>query len=163
MMVEPTGASSRSMKVRNSGTAPLERITPPPTSTMGRWDWAMNSSSLSMSPWSGSGLFSSRLERRSRVASRPWLACSARGRYWYSPSVAVIFLAMSTSTGPGRPDRAMAKASRITSASSFTSFTRKLHLVMGMVIPVMSTSWKESLPMRFSLTLQVMNTTGEES
>ena len=29
--------------------------------------------------------------------------------------------------------------------------------------PVMSTSWKESLPIRFSLTLQVMNTTGEES
>ena len=163
MMVEPTGASRVSINLRNSGTAPLERITPPPTSTIGRWDWAMSSSNLSISPRLGSGFFRSRLDRRSRVASRPWLGCSARGRYWYSPWIAVTFLAISTSTGPGRPERAMANASRMTSASSFTSFTRKLHLVMGMVMPVMSTSWKESLPMRFSLTLQVINTTGEES
>ena len=32
-----------------------------------------------------------------------------------------------------------------------------------LAMPVMSTSWKASLPMRFWLTLQVMKTTGDES
>ena len=34
---------------------------------------------------------------------------------------------------------------------------------MGMDTPVISTSWKASFPMRLLATLQVMNTTGEES
>lgn len=34
---------------------------------------------------------------------------------------------------------------------------------MGMAMPVISTSWKASFPKRFSPTLQVMNTTGDES
>ena len=34
---------------------------------------------------------------------------------------------------------------------------------MGMAMPVMSTSWKASLPSVLSPTLQVRNTTGEES
>ena len=36
-------------------------------------------------------------------------------------------------------------------------------LVMGMAMPVMSTSWKASLPRVCSVTLQVMKTMGEES
>src|SRR5438034_922948 len=42
---------------------------------------------------------------------------------------------MSTSTGPGRPVRAMWNASESTLGSSSPSFTRKLCLVMGMVMP----------------------------
>ena len=40
---------------------------------------------------------------------------------------------------------------------------RETHFVIGMEMPVISTSWKESLPIRFSLTLQVMKTMGELS
>jgi hypothetical protein len=40
----------------------------------------------------------------------------------------------------------MWNASRIVSATSPGSFTRKLCFVIGIVIPVMSASWKASLP-----------------
>ena len=52
---------------------------------------------------------------------------------------------------------------RTVSARSFTSFTIKLCLVIGMVMPQMSISWKESLPKKFSPTLPVMATMGTES
>jgi hypothetical protein len=51
---------------------------------------------------------------------------------------------MSTTTGPGRPLRAMWKAFFITSARSRTSFTRKLCLTIGRVMPTVSHSWKAS-------------------
>ena len=53
---------------------------------------------------------------------------------------------MSTSTGPGRPDAAMWNASAITRGMSLPSRTRKLCLVIGMVMPEMSASWKASVP-----------------
>ena len=43
------------------------------------------------------------------------------------------------------------------------SRTRKVAFVIGMAMPVMSTSWKASLPSVASVTLQVRKTTGEES
>ena len=75
----------------------------------------------------------------------------------------MTFFKKSMSTGPGRPLAATAKAWRMVSGMLWASRTRKAALVMGMAMPVISTSWKASLPSRFSPTLQVMNTTGEES
>ena len=49
-------------------------------------------------------------------------------------------LVMSTSTGPGRPESAIWKALRTVGAMSSARVTRKLCLVMGSVMPVMSTS-----------------------
>ena len=57
-------------------------------------------------------------------------------------------LAMSTSTGPGRPVEAMWKASTMVRGMSSGSVTRKLCLVIGMVMPEMSASWKASVPIR---------------
>ena len=56
-------------------------------------------------------------------------------------------LGMSTTTGPGRPVRAMWKAFFMVSASSRTSLTRKLCLTMGRVMPTVSHSWNASVPM----------------
>ena len=58
----------------------------------------------------------------------------------YSVSAAVTSFVMSTSTGPGRPLRAIRNARRNTPASSFTSFTIKLYLVIGMLMPAISIS-----------------------
>ncbi len=55
-------------------------------------------------------------------------------------------LAMSTSTGPGRPVEAMWNASAIVRGISAGSVTRKLCLVIGIVMPRMSASWKASVP-----------------
>ena len=54
---------------------------------------------------------------------------------------------MSTTTGLGRPERAMWKAFLIVSARSRGSLTRKLCLTMGRVMPTVSHSWKASRPM----------------
>jgi hypothetical protein len=70
---------------------------------------------------------------------------------------------MSTSTGPGRSARAIAKASRSVRATSLASVTRALCLVIGSVMPVMSVSWNASLPSSLEGTFPVMNTVGIES
>ena len=66
-------------------------------------------------------------------------------------------------TGPGRPVEAMWNASRTLSAMSAGSFTRKLCFVMGIVMPVMSASWKASLPTTGVGTCPVIATSGTES
>ena len=81
----------------------------------------------------------------------------------YSHRVFWISLGISTSTGPGLPDFAMVNASRRVSASRRMSLTMKLCLVMGMVMPVMSTSWKQSRPIRSQGTFPVIATMGTES
>ena len=70
---------------------------------------------------------------------------------------------MSTRTGPGRPVVAMWKASRIVRGMSAAEVTRKLCLVTDWVIPVVSHSWKASLPMAAVGTWPVMTTSGMES
>ena len=55
---------------------------------------------------------------------------------------------MSTRTGPGRPVEATWKASPMVRAMSSGLVTRKLCLVIGIVIPEMSASWKPSVPIR---------------
>ncbi len=70
---------------------------------------------------------------------------------------------MSTRTGPGRPVLARWNASAITLGMSAGSVTRKLCLVIGMVMPQMSASWKASVPMRPRVCCPVMATTGTES
>ena len=70
---------------------------------------------------------------------------------------------MSTTTGPGRPLRAMWKAFFITPARSRTSFTRKLCLTMGRVMPTVSHSWKASRPIAAVGTCPVTITIGIES
>ena len=67
---------------------------------------------------------------------------------------------MSTRTGPGRPERAIWKASRTAGAMSSARVTRKLCLVMGRVMPVMSISWKASVPRTLEETWPVMATMG---
>ena len=59
---------------------------------------------------------------------------------------------MSTSTGPGRPVDAMWNASAIVRGMSAGSVTRKLCLVIGIVMPRMSASWKASVPMALAPT-----------
>ena len=70
---------------------------------------------------------------------------------------------MSTRTGPGRPVRAISKASRIVRAMWRASVTSELCLVIGRVMPVTSTSWKASEPRTLEETWPVMKTVGEES
>ena len=70
---------------------------------------------------------------------------------------------MSTSTGPGRPERAITNASRIVCAMWRTSVTSELCLVIGSVMPVTSVSWNASLPSTFEETCPVMKTVGDES
>ncbi len=70
---------------------------------------------------------------------------------------------MSTRTGPVRPVLASWNACRMDEASWFTSRTMKLCFVMGIVIPMMSVSWKASLPHRSLLTWAVIATIGVES
>ena len=70
---------------------------------------------------------------------------------------------MSISTGPGRPLAAIANASRTAAATSAARVTRKLCLVIGSVMPVMSVSWNASEPMSALPTCPVMQTIGDES
>ena len=75
----------------------------------------------------------------------------------------IASLAMSTSTGPGRPVPARWKASAIVRAMSSAFVTRKLCLVTGSVMPEMSASWKPSVPIRLVDTWPVIATSGTES
>src|SRR5207247_9457270 len=69
---------------------------------------------------------------------------------------------MSTSTGPGRPDFAIRKASRIAGAMLRASVTRALCLVIGSVMPVTSVSWNASVPSSFEGNCPVMKNVGME-
>ncbi|MGC8918686.1 hypothetical protein AB7952_06575 [Streptomyces sp. PG2] len=53
---------------------------------------------------------------------------------------------MSTRTGPGRPVEATWKAWAITRGMSSALVTSQLCLVIGMLMPTMSASWKASVP-----------------
>ena len=75
----------------------------------------------------------------------------------------VTSFGMSTSTGPGRPVRAMWNAFFIVGARSLTSFTRKLCLTHGRVMPTVSHSWNASSPIAWVGTWPVMITIGIES
>lgn len=70
---------------------------------------------------------------------------------------------MSTRTGPGRPVEAMRKASAMVRGISAASVTRKLCLVIGMVMPQMSASWKASVPIALDATWPVIATMATES
>src|SRR5918996_3020313 len=72
-------------------------------------------------------------------------------------------LGMSTRTGPGRPVAARWKASAIRCGISSGSVTRKLCLVIGIVMPRMSASWKASVPIAALGTCPVTATIGTES
>jgi hypothetical protein len=71
--------------------------------------------------------------------------------------------ATSTSTGPGRPVEAMWKASAMVRGMSSGLVTRKLCLVIGIVMPRMSASWKASVPIIEAPTWPVTATIGTES
>ena len=72
-------------------------------------------------------------------------------------------LGTSISTGPGRPVVATWKASATTRGMSAPSVISQLCLVMPMVMPVMSLSWKASVPMAAVATCPVTTTSGIES
>src|SRR5690625_7646649 len=74
----------------------------------------------------------------------------------------MALLAMSTSTGPGRPVLAMWNASAIRAGISAGSVIRKECLVIGMVMPTMSASWNASVPIADAPTWQVIATIGTE-
>ena len=56
---------------------------------------------------------------------------------------------MSTKTGPGLPVVATWKASCKILGKSFMSLTNQLCFVHGLVIPVVSHSWKASVPIKW--------------
>ena len=66
-------------------------------------------------------------------------------------------------TGPGRPVEAMWNASWTIPGSSAGLLTRYECFTIGSVMPVMSASWKASVPIRSLRTCQVMATSGDES
>ena len=70
---------------------------------------------------------------------------------------------MSIRTGPGRPVRARWKASRIARGISSGCWIMKECLTIGMVMPIVSASWKPSVPSSSVRTWPVMKTTGTES
>ena len=70
---------------------------------------------------------------------------------------------MSTRTGPGRPLRATWKASWIARGSSCGVWIMKECLTIGIVMPIVSASWKPSVPSSSVRTWPVMNTHGTES
>ena len=72
-------------------------------------------------------------------------------------------LVTSTRTGPGRPVVAMRYAAAIVAGMSSGLVTRKECLVIGIVIPTMSTSWKASVPMSVENTWPVIASRGTES
>src|SRR5205085_717685 len=69
----------------------------------------------------------------------------------------------SMSTGPGRPVRAMWKASWIAVGISRGSWIISECLTIGIVMPVTSASWKPSVPIKSVRTWPVMKTVGTES
>ncbi len=70
---------------------------------------------------------------------------------------------MSRRTGPGRPVVAMWKASRTARGMSCAEVTSSLCLVTDVVMPVVSHSWKASVPSAVDGTCPVMTTIGIES
>ncbi len=72
-------------------------------------------------------------------------------------------LGMSTSTGPGRPVVAMWNASWMTRGMSWADVISSLCLVTDRVIPMVSHSWKASVPIAIEGTWPVMTTMGIES
>src|SRR5436309_2646166 len=83
--------------------------------------------------------------------------------YENSNSASCRSFGMSISTGPGRPLRAMWNASLITRGMSSTRSTSQECFTIGIVMPVMSASWKASVPIRWVGTWPVMQTIGVES
>src|SRR5688500_16744694 len=72
-------------------------------------------------------------------------------------------LAVSTSTVTGRSVAAMWSVWAITRGMSSALVIRKLCLVIGMVMPTMSASWKASVPIALEATWPVIATIGTES
>ena len=70
---------------------------------------------------------------------------------------------MSTTTGPGRPERATWNASWIMRGSSSGCRSMKECFTIGIVMPIMSASWKPSVPSSSVRTWPVMKTVGTES
>ena len=66
-------------------------------------------------------------------------------------------------SGPGLPVVATSKASCIILVRSFMSLTNQLCFVHGLVIPVVSHSWKASVPIKWVGTCPEMQTKGTES
>ena len=146
IMVQPIGASIFSASARTSAPA-LSVMAPPPMYRYGFFAARIISIACSISHASGEG-----------TTSFATGACAV-----YSYSAFCTSFGMSTKTGPGLPDFAIWNAPRMVSARSSTCFTRKLCLVIGMVTPVISTSWKLSLPIREFGTFPVIATSGTES
>ena len=70
---------------------------------------------------------------------------------------------MSTSTGPGRPVRAMWNASCTTRGISAGCWMTNECLTIGIVMPNVSASWKPSVPSSSVRTWPVKATSGTES
>ena len=67
---------------------------------------------------------------------------------------------MSTTTGPGRPLRAMSNAVRIVISTLASSVTRKTFFAQAAMMLKTGASWKASVPIAARGTCPVMNTTG---
>ena len=94
----------------------------------------------------------------------PGRSSSSTDEGQYHSMVALeMSLGRSISTGPGRPVVATWKAAATTRGISSTSLMSQLCLVMPMVTPVMSHSWKASVPMEAVATWPDTTMSGVES
>ena len=140
-MPSSVSATGRAGLLRRSPAAPARRrtrITPAPARISGR------SAFVDQLGRAGEAL---RVGRRA-AACRPGQVHASRAsgsRSWPAARPCRCRRA----PGPGRPERAITKASRIVRARSRTSVTSALCLVIGSVMPVTSISWKASVPRTF--------------
>ncbi len=113
------GSPARRTKQAAASVAP-EAATPPPRRQMGRLDSASMRAAWFRASVAGASRGSGP-PGSGRASRATWAVCTSLG--------------MSTSTGPGRPEAAMRKASGMIRASSPAERTRKLCLVTGMLMP----------------------------
>ena len=125
-----TGKSAFWASSSSSSCAPL-LTAPPPTSSTGRC--ALFSTAAACCSCSG-------------VACGSSSAAEAALGSLHSSSSTCTLLGISTSTGPGLPSCAKANALRNAGSSSSLLRTSMLYLVIGIVTPTISISWKESRP-----------------
>ena len=90
-------------------------------------------------------------------------AAAASPLPWKTPSQFCTSFGMSTTTGPGRPLRAISKAVRMVASSFVSSVTRNTCLAHADMMLKTGASWKASVPMAARGTWPQISTIGTES
>ena len=103
------------------------------------------------------------LRARSASRRRRYPVMGRRPSPWKGPVQFCTSLGTSTTTGPGRPVRAISKAVRMVASSCSGFVTRKTCLATGPITAVTGASWKASVPMAAVGTWPQITTMGTES